>query len=359
MKKAFSINGGAGRVLCSIPALEYYKTNVDKDLVVISEAWTELFMLSPILRDSVYPVNNKNLFKDKLQNLDIIVSPEPYRLGQYFKQQCNLIQAFDIEINSLSTIPETKKINLEIPKQEQVFGYNFVTQVRTQLNKDHVIVLQPFGSGAKLEGNFIIDSSGRSFELRDFKLLIEKLTEYYAVILMSSFKIPAPEKQLPVVVPENIDLIKWASIIKASDYFIGCDSVGQHLAHALDKPATVVIGSTYPENISYPHNKNFIIVDNGKEKRQYSPIRISFEPAIDFANEDLMIMSDESIKNIVDKVIKKLGKSSAKNKITAPKEIQNVAATNVSCEHSSISNIPTLPNFQKKQSMLDLVVGNK
>lgn len=357
MKKAFSINGGAGRVLCAIPALEHYKANIDKDLVVISEAWTELFMLSPTLRDSVYPVNNKNLFKDKLQNLDIIVSPEPYRLGQYFKQQCNLIQAFDIEINALSAIPETKKINIEIPKQEQVFGYNFVTQVRAQLNKDHVIVLQPFGSSAKLEGNFIIDSSGRSLELRDFKLLVEKLTEHYAVILMSSFKIPAPEKQLPVVFPENIDLIKWASIIKASDYFIGCDSVGQHLAHALDKPATVIIGSTYPENISYPHNKNFNIIDNGKEKRQYSPIRISFEPAIDFGNEDLMIMSDETIKNIVDKVVKKLGKPNTKNKLTIPKEIQNIDKTNSCSEHTGITS--QIPNFQKKQSMLDLVVGNK
>ena len=33
MKKAFFINGGAGRVLCAIPALEYYKENTDPDVV--------------------------------------------------------------------------------------------------------------------------------------------------------------------------------------------------------------------------------------------------------------------------------------------------------------------------------------
>ena len=40
--------------------------------------------------------------------------------------------------------------------------------------------------------------------------------------------------------------------------------------HALDKKATVVIGSTFPENVSYPDDKNLDILDMGEGKRVYS-----------------------------------------------------------------------------------------
>ena len=59
------------------------------------------------------------------------------------------------------------------------------------------------------------------------------------------------------------DLADNTGVINAADYFLGCDSVGQHFAHAMNKPATIVTGATYPENISYPENKKFTIIDNG------------------------------------------------------------------------------------------------
>ena len=44
--KAFFINGGAGRVVCAIPALEKYASihkEDDPDFIVVSESWQELF----------------------------------------------------------------------------------------------------------------------------------------------------------------------------------------------------------------------------------------------------------------------------------------------------------------------------
>jgi hypothetical protein len=101
-------------------------------------------------------------------------------------------------------------------------------------------------------------------------------------------------------------------VINAADYFLGCDSVGQHFAHALKKPATVVIGSTFPQNISYPNNKDFTIIDNGKDKRTYSPLRITTDFTVDRNNEDLMILEDSEFDKIVDGIVKKLGKSTKK-----------------------------------------------
>lgn len=306
MKKAFFINGGLGRVLCAIPALEHYVTNVDPEAVIVVEAWMELFLTSPTLKNNVYPIGQKDLFKDKLLDKELI-SPEPYRLNAYFNQKANLIQAFDMIINELKEVPETKPIKANLGKADQVFGYNMLAQARHSLQRDKIIVFQPFGSGARQDGNFIIDESGRSFELKDIYRILEELGKYYGVILMSHIKLPQ-DKPLPVIVPDNVSTLQWLGVINASDYFLGCDSVGQHFAHALNKPATVVIGSTFPENISYPQNKQFTIIDNGKDNRLYSPIRITTDPFIDRANEDLMILSESNIKKIVSSVVDKLGK---------------------------------------------------
>jgi ADP-heptose:LPS heptosyltransferase len=144
-------------------------------------------------------------------------------------------------------------------------------------------------------------------------------------------------------VPEDADLLKWAGIINAADYFVGCDSVGQHLANALKKPATVVIGSTFPENISYPDNKNFTLIDNGTGKRTYSPIRITHDHGIERDNEDCMILSDETFEKIVKSVQNKLGKPKKDKQISS-----NVAphVHSPSCSHSQPGY--SVPNFEKK-----------
>lgn len=310
MKKAFFINGGAGRVLCSIPALEKYAQSND-DFIIVSEGWSECFAGNKILQDKVFDVMHKNLFEDHLLDRELI-SPEPYRLNAYFNQKANLIQAFDILINNLEDIPETQKITLELNKQEQVFGYNLVEEVKQTKHKEKVIVLQPFGSTAKMEGKFIFDSSGRSFELADIYKLIESLTKSYAVILMSPIGLPS-NVDLGIAWPQNLNLRQWMGIINAADYFLGCDSVGQHIAYALDKPTTVVIGSTFPENISYPNKENFTIIDNGKDKRKYSPIRITMDDISDRNNEDLMILSKDNFAAILESINNKLSPTESNN----------------------------------------------
>ena len=307
MKKAFFINGGAGRVLCAIPALEHYKKNVDPDLIIISEGWDELFLTSSV-RSNAYSVGHKRLFEDKLRDRALLTL-EPYRLNAYFNQKCNLIQAFDMLINEdKDNIPETKTFNLEISRQDQAYGYNLVQEVKRQTGKNKLVVFQPLGSGAKAEGEFIIDDSGRSFDVKDIIEITKQLSKHAAVIMMSNIKIPVQENMGAAIPDANI--LQWMGIIKMCDYFLGCDSMGQHYAHALNKPATVVIGSTYPENISYPDNKDFTIIDNGLDKgRVYNPFRIQMDFDANRKNEDLMVLDNDQVKNIVDSVLNKVGRA--------------------------------------------------
>ena len=303
MDKAIFINGGAGRVLAAIPVLEKYVEN-NPGTIIVSEAWPELYLASPLLREISYVMNTKGLFTDKLLDRKI-VSLEPYRVNEYYTQKASLSQAFDIELNQLTEVPEALPLKLDLSKQTQVFGHNFVEEAKMRLGKDKAIVYQPFGSTAQVQGRFIIDPSGRSFELKDVLRTIEDLNKEAVVIMMSTFPIPT-DKDLGIVIPPQTDLLGWAGIINASNHVPACDSVAQHLAHGIGKSATVVIGATFPENISYPKDGNFKIFDLGKDRRKYSPLRILQEMAYELNNEDLMIMTDKQYKDMIDHVKKEI-----------------------------------------------------
>jgi len=338
LSKAFFINGGAGRVVCSIPALEKYASQSgDEDFIIVSESWDELYQASFPLRDRVYKLDHKGLFEEKLKNKEI-VTPEPYRLNAYFNQQCNLVQAFDIIINDRDTIPvgqENKVPHLELNKTEQIVGHNICNEVREVTGKDKIVIFQPFGQSVQVEGKFIYDTSGRSFEIINVVEIIEELKKHYGVVIMSQIEIPSWQ-EMGIAMPTNLNLLQWAGIINASDYFLGCDSVGQHLAVAVTKPATVVLGATYPENISYLDVNSHTILDFGKEKRIYSPIRLTMDASRDRQNEDAMIVHPTQVKDIIKSIKKEIGVS----KTVAPKP--QLKTPNISQD-----NKPKIPKITK------------
>jgi len=302
--KAFFINGGAGRVLCSIPAFEKYAEENGEDFIIVCEGGTDFYKGHPLLDSRVYDHWHKNLFEDKLVNMDI-VTPEPYRVWEYYNQKCSLAQAFDIAINNKG-IRNLDKPTLKLAQEEMYTGFNLVKEVREKTKKDKVIVFQPFGRGVKAENNVIFDPSGRSFEGTHVINIVKKLQRKFAVILMSEIGIDFSKHGCkdPVAMPQNVGLRQWAGIINASDYFLGCDSVGQHLAYAVDSAASVVVGSTFSINVSYPDVEKFDILDMGGKIRRYSPIRITMDEVADRGNDGIMLMNDKIEDAIVDSVVK-------------------------------------------------------
>jgi len=307
--KAFFINGGAGRVICSIPAFENYAKEQD-DFIIVCEGGTDFFKGHPVLHKHVYDVWHKGLFEEHLKHRDLI-TPEPYRIWEYFNQKCSLAQGFDIIINNKGIRPlQDPKIYLN--KMEMASGYNMVQEVKAKTGFDKVVVIQPFGRGIQNMGEFIVDPSSRSLHLNDTVEVINELKKEYGVILMSEFPVALEENdtgKYPVAMPQIPDIRVWAGIIDVADHFIGCDSVGQHIAKSLGKTATVVVGSTFPINITYPDSKDFDIFDIGKDKRVYSPIRISMEDELDRHNDECMEMDIKQRQEILQSIRKRLGKS--------------------------------------------------
>ncbi len=312
--KAFFVNGGAGRVLSSIPAFEKYAETHD-DFVIVCEGGTDFFKGHPTLDGKLYDNWHKNLFQTQLKDRDI-VSTEPYRIWEYYNQKCSLAQAYDIQINELDEPRELPVPRVELAKMEAIQGFNAVEEVKKGTGKDKVLVVQPFGRSVEQVGDdFIADITSRSFPLNAIVEIINELKKDYGVIVMSEIHFPLEENEekakIKVARPQIQDMRLWGGIINASDHFLGCDSMGQHLARAFGKTATVVTGSTYPINISYPDCKDFDIIDVGEGRRQYSPIRLTTDERVDRYNDQSMELDKDQIRSILTSVRKRMGKSTA------------------------------------------------
>ena len=293
--KAFLLNGGMGRIISAIPALEkYQEEGNDPNFIIVIEGVCDILKGHPTLDSKTYDMYHKNLFHTKLVNMDI-VSPEPYRVHEYFNQKCNIAQAFDVLINNKG-IRDLPKPTLVLNKEELIAGKKAIDDTKEKLKKEKVVIIQPFGRAIQqIDGSFV-DKTNRSIEFFNLKRLIKKLQEKdFAVMLMSEFGIDFKDAGFPdeVAMPEKVELRQWAAIIKHADHFLGCDSLGQHLAYSLDVPASVVCGATYPENTSYTKSDKFNIIDLGQMTREYDPIRITMDERISRKQEQIMAMTPE------------------------------------------------------------------
>ncbi len=309
--KAFFVDGGAGRIICSIPGFEKYKEESgDEDFIIVANSGHELFKGHPKLDKHVYQSEHKNLFEDYIKDKDV-VQLEPYKVWEYYNQKCTLTQAFDKEINSLDEVREIGAGVIHLSKFEQVDGYKLAEAARDECGKSKLLVIQPFGRSVTVQDPFIVDPSGRSFELANLVELLTVLRKKFSIMIMSEIPIPIEEfKKHKMAHPQIPDLRVWASIIKSADHFLGCDSVGQHIAKAVGTTATVVTGATFPENITYENDPSFDIIDVGKSNgRIYSAIRITEDELTSRANEGCMVLNDAQKKAILTSVGTRGGKS--------------------------------------------------
>ena len=319
-KTAIFLNGGAGRMISSIPAVEkYLEENPDKDPILVCEGGTDAFKGHPKFHFRAYDHWHKNLFQDMLKDSDLI-SPEPYRIWEYYNQKCSLAQAYDIAINNKG-IRELPKPTIRVSKEELLMARQMITEVKEKTGKDKIVVFQPFGRGAQPEKISdkeqdkgkqpdITDVTGRSIELKNVWNIVRKLSKQYGVIVMNEFPLEFNKHMsAPVATPLGVHIRVWMALIKQANHFVGCDSVGQHIAYAFDKTATVLIGSTYPINTSFPDAENIDIIDLGKDDRVYSPIRITSDEFSDRLNEGIMAMDEQTEERVIKSVQRMLKQS--------------------------------------------------
>ncbi len=304
MKQIFYIDGGAGRIIAAIPALlKFARLNPNADWNVLIPAWDGLLWSIPELQDRVYSLDTKGLFDNIISKADVIHSPEPYRVPGYFNQKLSLAEAFDQEINNTIDHSDLGAPVMFFNKAEKQWARNTIEEAKAAGKKSKTIIFQPFGSGAQATPNNkeVLDTSSRSLSVPAFLSLSKKLSARYNVVFFGEQQLQIPDDNVTMKVP-NADLRMWASLIEAADYFVGVDSVGQHMARAVGTKGTIIYGSTFPINTSYP---DYFQILEKEGIKKYSPIRIAGLDSVmaDRLNESLMDFSEKEVKEIYDSIV--------------------------------------------------------
>ncbi len=292
------INGGAGRVISSIPGLEELDRRGEL-AGVVCEGGMEAFMGHPTLQDKAYDFNHKGLFENLLKD-NICISPEPYRDHEYYNQRSSLQQSFWWEIVGERTSKNIKP-TFKLSKTEEMAAIGILSQVKQQHQKEKTIVIQPFGRSSSMGPGVVFDPSSRSIEQTTFIDLVADLGKDYNIVYMGEHRLEVVN--VPMFQPqEQIPFRVWAAVIESADYFIGCDSVGQHIAYSFDKPGTVILGSTFAINVSYP--EYFNIIEKKDADKRYSPIRLAgfASEEADRLNDTIMDFSKEELKIMISNI---------------------------------------------------------
>jgi hypothetical protein len=304
MNKIFYIDGGAGRVIAAIPALlKFHKLNPTAEWSIVIPAWDGLLWSIPELQDRTYGADTKGLWDNIISKADEIVTPEPYRVPAYFRQEISLVEAFDREINHTTDHSDLEPPRILFNKAEEKWAANTIADVKQQQQKNKTIIIQPFGRGATLDRVDVIDSASRSLSPDAYISLAKKLSANYNLVFFGEPQFQIVTDTYSAKLPATTDLRMWAALVECADYFVGVDSVGQHMARAVGTPGTVIFGSTFPINTSYPDY--FQIIEKPGQKK-YSPIRITGLDSIlaDRYNDRMMDFDENDIVSMYNKIVK-------------------------------------------------------
>ncbi len=300
MNKTFLLSGGAGRIITAIPALERYYHENGETFNVVVYGWSNLYNCHPILHNRTYDINNRGIFELMIKGSELIC-PEPYHVPDYYNQRINLISAFDCCINGYYEL-NNKKVNLYLHSNEDFTAKKMIQDALKQFKKEKFIVFQPYGSGMQEVNGKYIDKSERSLYKEAAEYIAGTLSRDAVVLYFGDNKY-APNipgvlntKDIP-----GADLRFFMAMIANCDYFVGIDSVGQHMAAAFGKSGTIFMGSTFEENVTYPYW--FKIIRKQNMKPYYSPIRIS-PVDVDYAeigNDGIMNFTIDEINEALEK----------------------------------------------------------
>ena len=242
------IDGGIGRVITSIPALlKYHQNHLNEEWYIMIPGWDFVTWGFPELQERTFNPDSKGSF-DLFWKADKVITAEPYRVPEYYRNEISLREAFDVVINDSTDHSDLPQMQLRLSSAEKRKAYEIIEQAKKLHKQEKTIVLQPFGSSATPHPSGIFDDSHRSMPTAMIDYFIKNLSGKYNLIFMGAKEFHNIKTYKPDPDPQ---MREWMAIIEAADYFIGCDSCGQHMRRAFNKPASVMIAGTHSINTTY------------------------------------------------------------------------------------------------------------
>lgn len=300
MKHSVFIDGGAGRVITAIPALKrFVEMHKHDEIRIFVGGWDSLFWSHPILQKHVFPIQQKG-------NWDYIKEskrwfPEPYHNQHFIDGTCHLIHGFLMELG-VGEQEGSLKPDLYVSSRERTKIAAMVQKTKQDNGGKPLVVIQPYGSGMTLTEGRPMDPSNRSLDVDQYLQIVRDLSQDNTIVFMGHKEFEHPGDTYTIKLSDiGPDLRFWMALIQQADYFIGVDSLGQHIAYSFDIPMTVFMGSSREQNVSYP-TANFIRKPN--RTPEYAPLRI---PGVDFEfaerlNDGILNFTPSEVQGIIETI---------------------------------------------------------
>ena len=301
--KIINIDGGIGRIITALPALlKYCQNHLNEEWYVSIMGWDYVPLGIPELQERTFNPETKGTWKNIFMKADEVISPEPYRLPNFYKGKISLAEAFDEIINETEDHSDLKYETLNLSHAEIRKGQEIICRAHELQKKEQTIVINPYGSTAQVCPVGVYDDSLRSLPENVFNQLCELLAEDYNIIYMGYSHLLSEDNKFVYVPQPDLHIREWIGVISQVDYLIGCDTVGQHIARATGTQGCVIMGGTDAVNMSYPDY--FRIIQ--RKKPAYSPMRI-YNLQSNLAerlNKECIEYTDEEILDIYEQIKK-------------------------------------------------------
>jgi len=273
------VDGGIGRVICSLPALEQLSK---KRRVIVLTSFPEVFFNNPCIYKA-YNLNREYLWDDVIKHGEFVY-PEPYFNHMYYNQKHHLIQSFNYILTGKAGSVTTGSICLT--HDEKVWASEFITTRRQEFEGKKIVLLQCFGSGAKIEDNKICDSSYRSLPTE----VVDKICENTNHLYINASHI---HMNYANVWQQDFTTRQLIALTAYCDFIVSVDSFLIHAAAVFNKKSVVFFGGTDLRNLGYPDN---IIIKRQGYPKNYVPNR--FSGFVD-CNKGALEFDDEEMESIL------------------------------------------------------------
>lgn len=237
-KLAVMIDGGLGRVLCAIPALQ--ELNKKHDLIVLTGGWEYAYSGSGL---TVLPLGKPGL--QTILDGYPVVKPEPYWNLDYRAGKANLVEAFFAELN------------LTVPKGE-VLPYNpdLRHMPASIYSEKPILMIQPHGSGG--------EADSRSMTRKELVDVVNKYRQEYSVFIIGT-EVELKFEDESVQQIKNIAEPVFIRYMQIADLIVSCDSAGLHIAAAMGTPHVAYLSST--SGVKYYRKTSKIVREGFKDMR--------------------------------------------------------------------------------------------
>lgn len=281
MNKIIHVDGGIGRVIASIPALEAL-VQVEPFTHILTP-YPELFYNSPMIKQAnLVPNNISNwAFWENYVEYGNYIKPEPYHNHLFYNGHLDLGHAFyrillDTYIGEEDGVPGWKDLwtgpNLYLSDNEKVTAKAIRANALKAKNANKLVVMQAFGSQAKLEGSQVVDHSGRSLSTSQTEYILNKLAPHKIAVIFRGHL----TMNHPIVQVEAEGVRTSVMCASVADAVVSVDTATLHFGAALRKPLVQLFGPTSAKQYGYSY-----VGSSVHQRSGYPKVSIPFRIADD------------------------------------------------------------------------------